>query len=791
MKKLLLALSLVAAYSCATAQLNMTLLSNIQYPTSGNDIWGWVAPDGTEYAIMGLRNGVSIVSLADPTNAQEVAFIPGQNSTWRDIKTWGNYAYVTTDQNGTTEGLLVIDMSDLPNSAPYTNWRPMLPDMGTLNTCHNLYIDEFGYCYLSGCNLNSGGMLVVDVFTEPGNPIFVSAAPAVYSHDVYARNNIMYTSEIYLGRFGMYDVTDKNNIVLLGGQETPFNFTHNTWLSDDGTALFTTDERANAPIGSYDVSDPTNIVKLDEFRPLATLGEGVIPHNVHVWNDWLIISYYSDGGIIVDAARPDNLIEVGNFDTFLANGQGFNGAWGAYPFLPSGIVLVSDINSGLYVLGADYVRACYLEGIVTDAQTGAPIFEATIDIASDELNQSSSRLNGEYKTGLATAGTFSVTFSKVGYLPKTETVSFENGVLTILNVQLEPLVNYVLTGLVVSAADGSPVPNAQVSLANESVSFEVSTDENGTFSLSAFTGTYDIVAGAWGYLHEVVPGLLVNSNNSATITLAPGYQDDFFFDFNWTTSGTATAGLWERGVPVGTVFNGQLSNPDSDMPGDIGEAAYVTGNGGGGAGNDDVDNGTTILTSPVMDLSGYNDPVLSYHLWFFNAGGSGTPNDYTRVLLSNGETEIVLEELTASLSGWRPKSEFNLAGMIPLTDNMTITFITDDDDPGHLVEAAVDVFLVYDAMPVSTGVVQENGLQLQVSPNPFQGQCAVNYKIEEPVGTAQLHIINALGQTVDILSINGQEGRIEVGARLLPGLYALRLVAGGQHSTVARIVKTK
>ena len=125
--------------------------------------------------------------------------------------------------------------------------------------------------------------------------------------------------------------------------------------------------------------DPTiflilgNIQELDQFKPLITENQGVIPHNVHVWNDWLIISYYTDGCIIVDGSRPDNLIEVGNFDTYIPTTTGFSGAWGAYPFLPSQTVLVSDRGNGCYILEPTYVRACWLEGKVTDADTGDPI----------------------------------------------------------------------------------------------------------------------------------------------------------------------------------------------------------------------------------------------------------------------------------------------------------------------------------------------------------------------------------------------------------------------------------
>ncbi|MBK9016730.1 MAG: choice-of-anchor B family protein [Saprospiraceae bacterium] len=397
MKKIVFACLFAVSLGNVFAQLNMTLLDQIDYTQDLNDIWGWVDPDdGIEYALVGTVTGVSVVSLADPSNAVEVEFLPGANSTWRDIKTWGNYAYCINEE---ANGLMVINLTDAPNNITATNWSPNLPGLGTYTTAHNIWIDEFGYAYIAGANINSGGMLIVDVFSTPGSPQFVAPAPAVYSHDVYTRDNIMYASEIYGGNMTIYDVSNKQNITMLGQQQTPYVFTHNVWLSDDGNVAFTTDEKANAPIGAYDVSDPDNIIELDQFRPVATLGASVIPHNVHVWQDWLIISYYTDGGIIADASRPENIIEVGNWDSFLGGNGGYNGAWGAYPFLPSGLVLLTDIGNGLFVCGATYVRACWLEGIVTDAVTGLPIQGASAHIESTQANAATTGLNGVYKAG--------------------------------------------------------------------------------------------------------------------------------------------------------------------------------------------------------------------------------------------------------------------------------------------------------------------------------------------------------------------------------------------------------
>ena len=80
------------------------------------------------------------------------------------------------------------------------------------------------------------------------------------------------------------------------------------------------------------------------------------------WDDYLIVSYYTEGCIVVDAAQPDNLVQVGNFDTFLGGAQGgFSGVWGAYPYLPSGLIIISDRSDGLFVL-ATQLRSCLLSG---------------------------------------------------------------------------------------------------------------------------------------------------------------------------------------------------------------------------------------------------------------------------------------------------------------------------------------------------------------------------------------------------------------------------------------------
>lgn len=703
MKKALFTLLFAFAATFGFSQLNMTLFDQVPYPQGLSSLWGWTDPDdGTEYALVGTRTGLSIVSLADPQNVVEVGFIPDNNSSWREVKAWGQYAYLVTESTSPPSGVLIVDLHDAPNSFTATHWLPNIPGLGTLNRGHTLWIDESGYLYINGSNLNGGGVIIADLNPDPLNPTYVGKGPSEYVHDCYSRGNFLFNSNIYEGHFSAFDITDKANPVLLATQQTPANFTHNTWLNDAGDVLFTTDEVSDAPVTSYDISNLDNIVELDQFQSISTMGQNVIPHNVHVWNNWVITAYYTNGCIIIDGARPSNLIEVGNFDTFIG-GSGFNGVWGVFPYFASGIVIASDMTNGLFVFDVDYVRACWLEGTVTSAATGLPIFGAAVHIESTQANQASTATNGGYQTGQAIPGTFDVVFSAAGFFPKTVSATLENGVLTILDVQLVPISSFAITGQTVKTAGGTPVAGAQVVLSSANGEFSTTSDASGNFTFpGVFGGEYTLYAGAWGYLHEVIENFVVNGNTPqpVVITLDKGYQDDFILDLGWTETHTASTGWWVRGEPVGTDFNGAPSNTDTDVDGDLGNQCYVTGNGGGGAGTDDVDNGVVTLFSPVMDLSNYNQPKLSYSTWFFNDGGNGNPDDALQVRITNGTDEVVLETITQSNSAWNPVSEFDLTGLIALTNNMQVIFETSDlASSGHLVEAAVDAFRVEDTSP--------------------------------------------------------------------------------------------
>jgi hypothetical protein len=225
---------------------------------------------------------------------------------------------------------------------------------------------------------------------------------------------------------------------------TPMVFSHNTWRY--GNTLFTTDEKTNATLAAYDISDLNDVKFLDQIEnPNSTS----IVHNTYIRVGYAITSWYIDGFTIVDVSRPANLIQVGNYDTYSSTGTGFNGAWGVYPYLPSGNILVSNINGAsstsgeLWVLTPTYQRGCYIEGTVTDAATGNPLPGASAVLLSTSTG-STTDVTGQFKMGQLQSGNYTFQVTKTGYEPYSQSVNISNGNLTTVNAALNPITcNYV------------------------------------------------------------------------------------------------------------------------------------------------------------------------------------------------------------------------------------------------------------------------------------------------------------------------------------------------------------
>jgi len=450
----ILLLFIFPIFTYSQGNYNLTLLGEFEWQnTEGSDIWGWYNPNnGFEYALVGLNDGFSCVDVTNPTNPTEMFYISSKNSTWRDVKTWNNYAYVTTEAD---TGLLIVDLNDMTGQTHWyvTNFtNPVNGSSTEFTSAHNLYIDENGIAYIFGAGSNSGsnpsdGVIFLDVESNPTNPYYLGEWGDHYIHDGMARGDTLYAGCINIGELYIIDVSDKNNPIVLGHRSTPSNFSHNIWVSDDGNYVFTTDEKSNAFIGSYDITNLSNIIEIDRIQ--SNPGSNSVPHNTHVDGNFLITSWYRDGTVVHDITYPDNIIQVAYFDSYIGGGNngpnnGFDGCWGTYPYLPSGNIISSDINSSssqsgrLLVFRRDFQQACFLKGNVTDLNSSLPLSGVKVEIISPILNFETTNILGDYSTGVPTAGTFDIIFSKACYLSDTITLSMLNGIVTTLDIALEP-----------------------------------------------------------------------------------------------------------------------------------------------------------------------------------------------------------------------------------------------------------------------------------------------------------------------------------------------------------------
>lgn len=698
---------------------NLDLLGQVNYQqlhnTNLNDVWGYVDEEGNEYALVGAAKGVSIVNVTDPTNPTEVYWHPGSESVWRDLKTFGDYAYITTEASS---GLLIIDMSPLPNGSitQTTNYTGGLG--AQWQSAHNLWIDENGYCYIFGANRGNGGVIILDLNTDPMNPVEVGVFDDWYVHDGYARDNLLYLAHIYEGMISVVDVADKANPVLLGTSPTPSDFAHNVWPSDDGNFVFTTDEVSGGFIGAYDVSNPADIFETDRTRSNPQFG--TVPHNVHVLGDYLITSYYADGVTIHDISDPYNLIQVGAYDTYPGNSTSTVGCWGAYPFLPSGNILATDIGNGLFILGPTYLEAARLEGTVTNAVTGQQIPGVAIVIENDvqvELTAS----NGYYRTGYYNSGAYDVEYSRYAYEPQVISTSLVNGATLIQDVELVPLDDFQFTVKVRNHL-GQPMLNADVRLDHLSAGVKTDLVSNGLgdaeFTLF-YEDEYEVTVGRWGWITKCLTVSIDETTQEIVVQLEKGFYDDFSFDFGWSTFGDASAGLWVRDIPIGFDIGGGVnSNPHIDSPNDCGEYAYITGNDGGA---DNVTGGTVTLISPVFDVTDYSDPFVYYERWFFNFLGPNQPDDTLRILLSNGLTTVELDKQGSDntiLDTWVPV-QFRISDYLIPTATMQLFVTTSDFSTSpNVTEAGFDHFRVSEGFFVSIDEEEALSKEIHVYPNP-------------------------------------------------------------------------
>ena len=329
--------------------------------TNGCDIWGYTSSSGREYAIAGFNTFIGIVEITNPHFPVIVAEIPHVTSTWCDMKTYDQYLYVSNETNG---GIQILDLTQIDEGL--VTQRGSLTSYG-LQSAHNLAVDErAGRLYVLGSNLGEGGILSYSL-DIPTAPRLIGIFDENYVHDLqvvtfesgpYAEMTIGFS---YSGGdgFQIIDMTDPRFPVVLSQVVYPgLGYTHQGWFNARSWLVYLNDELDELSGSSsttttrvFDVHDLTAPRMIGSF----TTDLVSIDHNLMYHNGILYEANYSSGLRIFDARLdPVSPTEVGYFDTYPADdGTHFNGAWGIYAQFPSGTVIVSDINRGLFVISVE------------------------------------------------------------------------------------------------------------------------------------------------------------------------------------------------------------------------------------------------------------------------------------------------------------------------------------------------------------------------------------------------------------------------------------------------------
>jgi choice-of-anchor B domain-containing protein len=326
------------AAAAGPASSNMTLRSQVTLAqlgaSAGSGNWGYTSPSGRRLALVGTSVGLSVVDVTNPSAPRVTGTIQGGSSAWREVRTYRQYAYVTTEAQ---TGLDIVDLGDPDRPVKVKTWSD------TFTSAHSLWIDEArGRLYANGTQT---GMHVLDLSADPTSPRELGVFADFYVHDCYGRGDRLYAAAIRNGFLAVLDVARPDAIRELFRFNTGGTFTHNAWLTRDGRYLFTTDERAGAPMEGWDLlaSPP---LKVSQYIGAP----GTIPHNAVIDGDRLVLSHYTEGVHLLDVRDPERPRLLGFYDTYPGASTGFNGAWGAYLFPASNLIVVDDVNGGLFVV---------------------------------------------------------------------------------------------------------------------------------------------------------------------------------------------------------------------------------------------------------------------------------------------------------------------------------------------------------------------------------------------------------------------------------------------------------
>lgn len=329
----------------------------------GANCWGWIAPDGEEYAIMGTGDGIDVVRISTMSH---VAHAPMQACSWRELKTYRNYCYVVSECTGAPNaGMMIVDLSYLPDSvhvvgtyAPAGNVRS-----------HCISIDTArGYAYL--VRQNYTGFRIVSL-ANPESPVDVGSVTTGDLHDMTAFNDTVYAAEGNDGAFSIWNCANKGpggpvnlaTVTIPGG-----GYVHNLWPTADRRFIASTEELPDfRTMKMWNMENKANIFMVDEY-----IGPGGIPHNAHIEGNHLYLAHYSSGVSVLDITYPECMQEVAMFDTYEpSNAPNFVGCWGVYPHTAGRQTVYASNMDGRFFIFRTSIIATDFSGAPTLG--GAPL----------------------------------------------------------------------------------------------------------------------------------------------------------------------------------------------------------------------------------------------------------------------------------------------------------------------------------------------------------------------------------------------------------------------------------
>jgi len=769
---------LVPVAGGAQSSFNVTLHWNANTYAGTNDCWGYTSPGGTEIAIFGHQTGTAFVDATDPPNAVEIWNLPGPTSIWRDIKTYQHYAYVVTEGGGAGTGLQIVDLADPLNPVHVGTYTG-----AGFTTAHNLWIDvPTGVAYACG---STGGMHILSL-ANPEAPVELDFFTPYYIHDLWVGDGVAYAGAISSGSLRIIDVTNPSNPFTIASHFYAGANTHNAWPNAAKTHVLTTDEVSLGHVKVWDITALPAISLAAEY----TAPDPAIVHNVLIEDEIAYMSYYAAGTRIVDVTDPTNPVEVGHYDTTTRQG-GFDGCWGVYPFRADDVYYASDRQNGFFILEFTGALAGEVQGTVRDAVSAAPLDSAYVAIAGAPAALATGAA-GTYGTFLS-GGSYQVVTTRFGYEPDTSSVVIPPDGIVVHDVDLTPLPSGTVELTVVSSHTGLPVQGAIVDLAGTPIVGRV-TDAAGQVMLPGLPSgmPWTVRAGRFG--HAVTEQAVTSQAGmtiAAEIEMPPGFADDFDLDQAWIVgdaSDTATDGIWERAVPVGSYSLG-LVGPDQDASPAGAGYAYVTENHVSGAfvGTSDVDGGPTTLKTPVFDATGLGELTIGYTRWFSNRAPSPGDDEFrVDVSTDGGGSWTNLETLTVGTDSWS-QVQIPLLGIVPLTSAMQLRFVAEDLPPNQYVEAGVDDVVFASTATAAPPVVAAR-LELALerpAPNPFRESTQVAFALPR-AGRVSLTVHDVAGRRVATLLAADRlgagrhraawDGRDDRGRAAAPGVYFARLV---------------